>query len=250
MRHYPKKQSYDPVLDVARNYLNYNQPYSHGKLYALGLLLLYKRFTPNVIAQKVMVKIFKKIASELLDYVDRYIYPGKFPMYCSQFVYRCYEEAGDEYCLGIVENNSSIDAQVAANGKSLLRQVIHRIRNDASDVFRSYIMEYSDKNLGVDISQSDTDLAIDLVNALQAKSGQKNLELDNELVMAIHEFSQAVYRAMTGINIDYYELEHANRIGMTTTGLSLLSMEESDFVTPGDLFNNCANLRLIGEIAI
>jgi hypothetical protein len=105
MRHHPKKKNYAPVLDIARNYLNFNRPYSHSGLYTLGLLLLYRSFTPGRRSQKVIVKIFKKLTSELLDYVDRFLYPGKSPMFSSQFIYRCYEEAGDDYHLCMVDSS-------------------------------------------------------------------------------------------------------------------------------------------------
>jgi hypothetical protein len=135
-----------------------------------------------------------------------------------------------------------------SNSKSLLRQAIHRIRNDSSATFHNYIMEYSNRELGEDISQSTTELARELLNALEDEKGSRQTELDYELVVVIHEFSQAVYRAVTGINIDYHELENANRIGMTTSGLSLLCLEECDLVTPSDLLNNCLNLVCVGEI--
>ncbi len=248
MRHHPMEKSYAPVLDVARNYLNYNHPYSNGSIYTLGLLLLYRRFIPGANTQKVMVKIFKKIASDLLDYVDRFIYPGKSPMCCSQFIYRCYETAGDEYHLDIAQRCGYEGEGEFFNGKSVLRQVIHKVKNDTSDGFRRYILDYSERDLGVEITQSDDELAKDLYVALQADHDHQEKELNHELVVAIHEFSQAVYYAMTGISINYNELENANKYCMVTSGLSLLCLEEYDFVTPSDLLNNCTNLRLVGEI--
>lgn len=55
-----------PVIDAATNYLNEKEPYDKSGLYIIGVLLIYKRFTPDTFLQKVIVKILKRLLRLLL----------------------------------------------------------------------------------------------------------------------------------------------------------------------------------------
>ena len=44
-----------PVIEKAQNYLNNAEPYDHSGLYTVGLLLVYKKFTPNTPVKKTMI---------------------------------------------------------------------------------------------------------------------------------------------------------------------------------------------------
>lgn len=44
-----------PVIEKAQNYLNNAEPYDHSGLYTVGLLLVYKKFTPNTPVKKTML---------------------------------------------------------------------------------------------------------------------------------------------------------------------------------------------------
>ncbi len=250
MRQFPSQHSYLPVLDAANGHLNNNQPYTNESLYTLGMLLVYKKFIPGIQTQKVMVRIFKKLASELLIYINQYTYPGKAPMVCSQLICRCYQEAGDNYRLSISNRKNEYEDTGEVSGHSLLRQVISRIKNDASGEFRNFIGRGSATEFGDEIGQSDEELAGDLLARLRDEPVCQGVALDKELIVAVHEFSQAMYTAETGIRVAHDELEYVNKQHMTTLGLRRLLVEEADFVTPGDLLNHCTNLRRIGEICI
>ncbi len=112
MRQFPPQRSYMPVLNAANGYLNENQPYSNGDLYILGLFLIYKKFSPGVNTQMVMVKIFKKLASELLGYACLHANYGSVPMVCSQLICRCYEDAGNKFRLSISNREMNLVTMV------------------------------------------------------------------------------------------------------------------------------------------
>lgn len=90
-----------PVIEASTSYLNDKEPYANSGLYIVGLLLMYKKFAPDNLVQKAMVKIFKKITVSIVKYLENYQYPDKSPMVCSQFVAQCYAKAGDKYKLKI-----------------------------------------------------------------------------------------------------------------------------------------------------
>jgi hypothetical protein len=59
-----------PVVKKATGYLNDTEPYDKSGLYMVGLLLIYKKFTPNTFAKKVMVKILKKISASIIKHIQ------------------------------------------------------------------------------------------------------------------------------------------------------------------------------------
>jgi len=77
MRIDPSKDSMSPVLDASEGYLNKDEPYAMSNLYLVGLLLLYRKFTPSTQVQKVMLKIFKKLAADIIKYINKHKNPGK-----------------------------------------------------------------------------------------------------------------------------------------------------------------------------
>jgi len=82
MRLHPSKDSMQPVLDAAKSYFKKSEPFALYNLFLLGMLLLYKKFTPGTPMQKVMCKIFKKLAAYIIEYINKHKHPGKLPMVC------------------------------------------------------------------------------------------------------------------------------------------------------------------------
>jgi len=244
-----RQKSMDPVIQAAEEYLNNLEPYGKANLIILGLLLLYKKFSPNSLTQKVMAKIFKLIADDLINFINKHRYPGKYPMVCSQLVYRCYEDAGKDYRLLIAKGNLVGASMLAArNNLSILDQTILKIRRNKSFEFRTFLRAGTPLAATDIYSQNEDELAQELMEALKTTEAEIPIELSHELVEAIHHFGQALYLAHTGEKTNGQSLMQANRIGMSPNVLNFLKVEEAYFVTPGDLLSHCRNIEEIGII--
>lgn len=220
----------DPVLDAATRYLDAAEPYPMANLYLVGMLLLYKRFTPSSATQKVMLKVFRRLAESVMRAIDERDYPGKLPMVCSQLVFQCFEDAGDAYALRIE------GGLFASPATSLLEQAIARPPAPSASLMAS--AHESD-------SETEEDLAAELVDALRAAEPDgagltsSSEPLDPELAEAIHQFAAAVHRA-----------SRSDAPADPAEGLALLAGQEACFVTPADLLVHCPDLETVGEIAM
>lgn len=245
-----------PVINAATMYLNESQPYAFNNLYLLGMILLYKKFTPNILTKRVMIKIYKLLASQLIDYMNQHKSPGKLPMVCSQFVFQCYEDAGESYHLNTMKSKREDLWLANENSMNLVEQIISRVQDN------SLALE-APKQTGVALdiqnipSQSDEELAQELLEALQPNVPQSNEvgatdEIDDELAVAVYDFGQAAYLAENAEeNPRSVIWEKSNELAgdlSISPGLSFLKIKEAYFVTPEDLLNNCDNLVRIGVI--
>lgn len=248
MRLDPPQPNYEPVLAAASGYLNMQEPYANANLYLVGLLLIYRKFTPDTPAQRIIIKILEKITAGIITYYNQHKTPGKLPMVCSQFVYQCYDDAGQGYQLKIEDGVLPAVAATRPEPPSLLDQAISRVRNDTAVGFQAYLGANSDMALKAPVGQSDEDLAKELLQSLQAAATGTGVALEDGLVVAIHEFGQAVHLARTGMPAPANELAQANALRMASPGMAQLKAEEAYFVAPGDLLQHCLNLQRAGEI--
>ena len=251
MRRTPPQGSYTPVLDAATGYLNDEEPYANASLYLVGMLLIYRKFAPHTVLQRVIIKILKKLTASIITYLNDHKYSGKLPMVCSQFVYQCYEDGGIDYRLRIKGGVLSSALNVTADMPSLLDLAIDRVRGDMTPVFRQAIAAHSGIAAADPEMQSDEELAGELFQALQAAPARLagvELPLEDELVVAIHEFAQAVHMVRTGVTASADELLQANSLRMASNGMAMLKTEEAYFVAPGDLLLHCPDLVQVGVI--
>ncbi len=249
MRHMPTRDSYSPVLDAATGYLNDQEPYANASLYLVGMLLVYRKFAPDTALQRIIIKILKKLTASIISYYNARKYPGKLPMVCSQFVFQCYEDAGKDYRLRI--KGGVLNSVLAAPAPSLLDQAIARVRNETASEFHDFIAANSGMELVTAEMQSDEDLASELLLALQEApvlTVEAVPKLEDALVLAIHEFAQAIHMARTGVATMGDELSHANAQRMASSSMAMLKTEEAYFVAPGDLLLHCPDLTKAGVI--
>lgn len=251
MRHTPQQSSYTPVLDAATGYLNAEEPYANANLYLVGILLIYRKFAPDTLAQKIIIKILKKLTASIITYYNEHKFPGKLPMVCSQFVFQCYEDGGADYRLRIKDGVLGSALDVTAAVPSLLDQAIDRVRNDTTPAFREVISTRVGLAMAAPEMQSDEELADELLQAMQAAPAvltEVVPVLEEELVVAVHEFAQAVQQARTGVAPAGDELLQANTLRMASNSMAMLKSEEAYFVTPGDLLLHCPTLTQAGVI--
>lgn len=216
---------FKPVMDVAAQYLNGEAPYATNNLYLLGILLLYKKFTPSDTTQKVIMRILKRLTQRLLNAINQHKYPDKHPMVCSQFVFECYQEAGKAFQLTIKSGNLQSDN----TRTSLLHKAFkHKPQSSQLGALQSE-------------QASDEDLAKELFEAMNNEALLASGTVADELLDVIHDFATVLHGVSQQV-----ELEKAD----SKQGIAILQAQSSMFVTPGDLLQHCPELRHIGDIKI
>ena len=220
----------EPVIKSAAVYFSKQEPYDKTGLYLVGLLLLFKKWSPNISTQKVITWILKKIIANIDKYINQIKHPGKMPMACSTFVAQCYEDAGTSYELRFTPNNEKnqpgslldqvITTQVNIKKK---RQAESQIVFNSFQESNNFSAEYLCKNLVEKLNQEPT------VQKVKSKSSTK---LSQELIGAIAEFGDV----------------HKKLFDFKGSNFDLLKNMENLFVTPGDLLCSCLNLETKGVI--
>ena len=250
-----REKSMRPVVDAAMHYLNEQEPYPMSNLYLVGLLLIYRKFTPDTQLKKVMINIFRNLAANMIEFINKHKYPGKLPMVCSQFVYQCYADAGLDYRLRI-KHGTLLKAPLAAEAGELnvLDYAIHKIKTDRSAQFRSITATLESQASAKARPPTEHTLAKELVEAMQAGkvltavTPREEQRVDAELVLAVNEFGHAIYMASTGDTSPPPDLAQAQNLNAVPIGLSLLKAEEAYFVAPGDLLRHCEDIGQVGTI--
>lgn len=231
-------------------------PYAFYNLIFVGLILIYKKITPNDSEQKVMIEIFKKLASDIITEINERKYPDKHPMVCSQFVYQSYEDAGRSYRLKI-KNGTLIGGTSFLNERnelSLLDQVILQIRTDHTSDFIRFLASPEVSEIGSVTSKSEAELAKELIGAMAGPSPSAtaeetaSYEVNHELLAAIYQFAEALYAMRTGAEMNLLGLSPANEKSITPDAFNFLKVEQAYFVTPADLLDKCVNVTRVGVV--
>lgn len=218
-------EDFKPVMDVAAGYLNGEAPYTMNNLYFIGILLLYKKFTPSDTTQKIILRILKRLTEKLLDAINQHKYPDKHPMVCSQFVFECYQEAGRAYHLSIKKGN----LQSEDSRTSLLHKAFkHKPKESQLDSLQSD-------------AASDEDLAKELYHAMNDETLLASGAVSDELLDGIHDFAKVLHSVSQQV-----ELERAD----AKQGIAILQAQSAMFVTPADLLRHCPELRHVGDIKL
>jgi hypothetical protein len=88
-----ESQSYDPIGAVAMRYLDQGNRYAFEQLLLLAVILLTRKVE---FGSPLLRSIARKAFDKANEYVNQVIDRGREPMICSEFVFRCYDEAVDE----------------------------------------------------------------------------------------------------------------------------------------------------------
>jgi len=227
-----------PVINDAKMYLNNEEPYDDVGLYMVGILLLYKKFTPNNMQQKIIVKILKKLTSDLTKYINDHKYPGKNPMVCSQFVAQCYSGAGNDYEL-MIENGTLENAIIST--PSVLEQVLNIVKNRTVNNNQSLLMTKNDIRFWQQTSSED--LCKELKSVMTPNTQNSSDILSNEFIDIISQFSYIYHITRSGS----VQINTANQYNIYDL-LRNLHDNENMFTFPADLMDHCTNLEQVGII--
>lgn len=114
----------DPVVEKGREYLQQKLPY--GGIYLLGILLVTSKYCQFRWDRETAGAAICLLASTYQAL--RSLLEGSHPTaFCSQFVAKCYEEAGEPYRLHYKEPVIPLDASAGPGGASLLSEVLEEI---------------------------------------------------------------------------------------------------------------------------
>ncbi len=221
-----------PVIEVSTNYLNDAEPYDSSGLYMVGLLLIYRKFTPNTLVQKVMVKILKKLTKSIVKYIHEYQNPGKSPMVCSQFVAQCYDAAGDKYKLQIKNGILQKMSAMQDNSSNVLDQVMEIVESGKRANLQTLLaptFKIKDESFS-----SGEELCRELKEAFDLTAKEITTGITDELIEAISQFAHAHLQGIIQDDV--------------TKVFQNLKDNENMFVFPGDLLNHCNNLKDVGTI--
>ncbi|ACS79300.1 hypothetical protein [Maridesulfovibrio salexigens] len=225
-----------PVIKVAKAYLNDDEPYDQSGLYLVGLLLLYRKFTPSSAKQRVMIRIFKKITASIVDYIHKHQSPGKEPMVCSQFVAQCYANAGPEYKLKFKKGLLQKSATAQLEDKNLIEQVLQRLDQEEPPQTQRLLQSVLEPEKETFLSGED--LCQELKEAFLDESDIVSVSISDEFTEAVAQFAYAHHLATTGQAV---ELSGQNVPQL----LRDLNDYENMFTTPGDLLKSCESLESI-----
>ncbi|TIH13583.1 hypothetical protein D0S45_14830 [Marinifilum sp. JC120] len=223
-----------PVIAVANAYLNDKEPYDQSGLYFVGLLLLYRKFTPSTARQRIMIKIFKKITASIVEYIHKHQSPGKAPMVCSQFVAQCYANAGPKYKLKFKGGLLQKSATAQLEEKNVIEQVLDKL--DQAELPERQRLLASAFELEKEMIPSGEELCKELQEVFLDNSKEVAGTVSDEFVEAVSQFAYAHSLALSGQTLE-----------LSTQNVPQLLRDLNDygnmFTTPGDLLKSCESLK-------
>lgn len=248
MRHTDQTLDLTKVLDVAKKYYDAETPYAMDNIFPFALYLLGSNTITHHLTglvQKLISQIFYIASSELVKIYDDMVYSDKHAMTCTQYVYRCFEEAGPQYhlkfknhgiqngLLKIVLNaqnkqNSSKENSVALLSASQLASVIKPdFTEDRKSVLHS-------------LSNEITNLKDTNKNHTAIVKSSETMDVIPSLIESVVNFSSRF--------IEVYNKFIAKEAQITSIDdfFNQLSECEEYLLTPGDIYSNCENLEFIG----
>lgn len=236
-----KYEDMTKVLDIAKKYVNEKEPYANANLVFILIYLLFEKATISLKLQKLLCTLMKFVMSELIKLIDDVFRKDTHPMVCSQFVYNCYETAGEEYKLKISAKSSS---------KCILSKIKEYIENNRESLkgkLSININQIKAKNDSI-IDINKDELLKSIYEEITFNSNQELLmnsdKLDEDFVSLVCEFSLILNNLYNNTECNEGFLESDNNV-LNNIIDKLYEMEEY-FVTPGDLLFNCDDLKNVG----
>lgn len=212
-----------PVLAAADKYLQAKIRYDFPALVILGGLLIYRTIRPTPKLQKI-TDLILRAACRMLDKILQAVTKSPNAMVCSQLVYQCYLDGGEDYYIQLHDG----DLVNASLGTVCLNTLLEE-QNEALTTMER--VEASPEMAVVDIEPNV--LAQELYQALTEDVDETvllNTAVCNELLNSAKQFIKLIEDI----------LEKAGEVIPV----------QALFVTPGDLLNHAANLTQVNMVSI
>jgi len=261
-----------PVADKAEYYLDIGNRYGYEQILLLAFLGLTRKLHVNSYLKWLMRKILDQATEWLMKH------GSKQPMICSEFVYRCYDEAlpvaHDPYFLdvspfpGNVKTTKAGASAAAGRNRKMHRDsllawtedIMIKSGRSANDVLLRSLEDGTARQMKKKLSSEEKRLQAMPLDKLINKYLEeikrpkaKSLELesslrDPEMLKSIKRFSEAFYSATKNTRSKAKESWLAKGAEkQLPAALDHLLATVADFVTPGDLYY-CADLYSVGRL--
>jgi hypothetical protein len=264
-------QDLAPVLTRANTYFTGKVPYAYQQIVLLALLATTRRIPLPHFARRLLRSVLDHAAAALNDMVDS----GSRTMICSEYVYRCYDEASDAvpdvFALDILGRGGPLsfgEATVPPGGEdaSFLQWALAQpaesfeaAPSPAFDVAASpvaaadpaqaeeelapLIAEYAMR-----IDPTDPEVLAMAPVAFGAPETEPPEPTDEEILSSMASFSTALQRHQEGPSEEVPEaFGVGDRMGEGALKGLIHVTADPNFVTPGDLLNT-PSLKDIGEL--
>lgn len=260
--------TFQPVLDRAGFYLSRHDRYAYEQVLLLAFLGISRRIPVNGITAILLRKILDSAAEVLNRLASLITAGGKEPMICSEFVYRCYEEAkpekGDVYALKVgpsLAAKKAIAARAAqgdptkraidsTRGRGIERGSLLEVVSDEKFAFAAPVLRLgarADAGSGRSLDQ----LIVEYQR--QGATTDGPLPVTQDLHASLAQFAYALHRAQA---VTKAPAGRSGRRGAATlaaaapdpaTAVANLFATVKDFVTPGDLYES-QSLVTVGRL--
>lgn len=228
------------VAKIAIEYTKGANPYPKLNLGILGILLLYNRFSVNILKHEKFYYFTVWLSLKIMEEIPKIKHQGKTPMTCSQFAAQCYTDSGEDFDIKFkkmfiqagafkrnsIEDSTSLYLYISDN-KSIKKNLLKSpsvnkkaIINNENVIINDFIslLESDGKNITLSAQKAKNN-SFDILNA-----GEMLLNALTEYAPNIVNFTN---------NSDETQF----------------STKRNYFVTPDDLYSNTNNLEKVGQLS-
>jgi hypothetical protein len=247
-----------PVIKKADKYLAIGNPYAYDQIVLLAFLGLMRKIPDNVYEKWLLRRILDQAANWLLPQDD------KQPMICSEFVYRCYNEAlppaHDIYSLEIDPfpglKRASAAAKMTASKaqlknvhpESLLAWAVNVSPAMAAAQTKKQVVAGPERFAGMSMDDLIDSYLNEAHKTIKRPLGIVDSSKSPDMLNSIMNFSRALWGAQ-GAPKSRAKKASFSLAGATINkeALDFLCKTVANFVTPGDL-DRCKTLKYAGII--
>jgi hypothetical protein len=249
-----------PVIKKADKYLAIGNPYAYDQIVLLAFLGLTRKIPDNVYEKWLLRRILDQAANWLLPQDD------KQPMICSEFVYRCYNEAlpaaHDIYSLEIDPfpglKRASAAAKMAASKaqlknvhpESLLAWAINTVTTQpamAAAQTKKQALAGPERFAGMSMDDLIDSYLNEAHKTIERPLGIVDSSKSPDMLNSVMNFSRALYGAQGAPKSRAKKAFSPAGATINKAALDFLCKTVANFVTPGDL-DRCKTLKYTGTI--
>ena len=258
--------AFDPVVSVGRRYLDQGNKYAFNQIFVLAIVCLIRKVDSG---NPLVRRIAKRAMQEASEFLRRSQAEGKEPMICSEFVFRCYDEADDAdddpYSLEIL--SQTLGATVR---RFSVRRRLRRSRRSDEPLPpnvhpQSLLAKLNSEpnRMTAQVGRLEAYRAVDDPQSLEelieefkgegsqfygaletSMEGGSDEELAESALKFAAELEDSLFAGHGGQSAKYESLPVKAEAAIDT-----LTAVVADFVTPGDLFRS-PSLDTIGRLAL
>jgi len=234
-RHAPLPSDMKPVLGEAQAILKDGHSYAYGEILLLALLSITRKLPLPHLMGGLLRGILDKAAAILMDITSQ----GRKPMICSEFVYRCYDQA-------LTSDPAPYKIKIGGTLKAVGSAPDSRIDPE------SLIARLSAAPSLDAVARAPVDTTPPSMENIECdlKDFQKKVESGQEKGLVADTISALLLEELRGhiINFVLKYLAALGKDAASSRGIADFLHAQADFVTPGDLLKS-PSLQEAGQIA-